>query len=75
MHPEDVEKTTFTVENGHYEFCRMPFGVKNAPSTFHKAMEKNTSCPLIKFDEICVVYMDDISIFATSLQEHILNIE
>lgn len=72
MHPDDVQKTAFTVENGHYEYRRMPFGLKNAPSTFQRAME-NVLRGLI--NEICVVYMDDIIIFSTSLQEHITNIE
>lgn len=72
MHPDDIKKTAFTVENGHYEYCRMPFGLKNAPSTFQRAME-NVLRGLI--NEICVVYMDDIIVFSTSLQEHILNIE
>ncbi|KAK9877350.1 hypothetical protein WA026_017747, partial [Henosepilachna vigintioctopunctata] len=26
MHPNSVEKTAFTVEHGHYEYVRMPFG-------------------------------------------------
>jgi len=28
----DREKTAFSVNNGKYEFCRLPFGLKNAPS-------------------------------------------
>ncbi len=27
---KDVQKTAFSVENGHYEFLRMPFGLKNS---------------------------------------------
>lgn len=72
MEPNDIQKTAFTVDNGHYEYCRMPFGLKNAPSTFQRTME-NVLRGLI--NEICVVYMDDIVIFSTSLQEHITNTE
>lgn len=39
MHPNDVEKTAFSTERGHYEFLRMPFGLKNAPSTFQRLMD------------------------------------
>lgn len=72
MEPKDIQKTAFTVNNGHYEYCRMPFGLKNAPSTFQRAME-NVLRGLV--NEICIVYMDDIIIFSTSLQEHITSIE
>lgn len=66
--PQDIPKTAFTTEGGHYEFKRMPFGLKNAPSTFQRVMD-NVLRGLQ--NEICVVYLDDILIYSTSLQEHI----
>ena len=71
MHDDDIEKTAFTVENGHYEFLRMPFGLKNAPSTFQRVMD-NVLRGLQ--NKICLVYVDDIIIFSTSLQEHMENL-
>ena len=68
MHPDDVEKTAFNTENGHYEFLRMPFGLKNAPSTFQRVMDDVLRGLQ---NQICLVYLDDIIIFATSLQEHL----
>lgn len=68
MDPKDISKTAFNVEGGHYEYVRMPFGLKNAPSTFQRVMD-NVLRDLI--GKICLVYLDDIIIFSTSLQEHI----
>lgn len=68
---EDIPKTAFSVENGHYEFLRMPFGLKNAPSTFQRVMD-NVLKELQ--GKICLVYMDDIIVYSTSLQEHLENL-
>lgn len=68
MNEADIPKTAFSTENGHYEFKRMSFGLKNSPSTFQRVMD-NILRGLQS--EICFVYLDDIVIFSTSLQEHI----
>lgn len=72
MNPDDVHKTAFNVENGHFEFLRMPMGLKNSPSTFQRVMD-NVLRGLQNV--ICLVYLDDIIVFSTSLQEHMINLE
>ena len=62
---ESIEKTAFTVENGHYEYVRMPFGLKNAPATFQRMIDEVLRMYIKNF-----VYMDDI-IFSKSSQEHL----
>lgn len=71
MDPKDTCKTAFSVDGGHYEFTRMPFGLKNAPATFQRVMD-NVLGPLI--GSICLVYLDDIIVFSPSLTEHIANL-
>lgn len=72
MSPKDVFKTAFSVEGGHYEFVRMPFGLKNAPSTFQRVMD----CVLKDLiGTVCLVYLDDIIVYSTSLQEHAENLK
>lgn len=68
MDEKDVEKTAFNTENGHFEFLRMPFGLKNAPATFQRVMDN-----ILRGiqNEKCLVYLDDIIVYSTSLQEHI----
>lgn len=72
MNPDDIPKTAFNVEHGHFEFLRMPMGLKNSPSTFQRVMD-NVLRGLQ--NSICLVYLDDIVVFSTSLQEHIINLE
>lgn len=72
MEENDIAKTAFNTENGHYEYLRMPFGLKNAPATFQRIMDS-----ILRGiqNEKCLVYLDDIIIFSTSLQEHIQNLK
>ncbi|KAL0269063.1 UNVERIFIED_CONTAM: hypothetical protein PYX00_010798 [Menopon gallinae] len=65
--PSDRPKTVFSTPTGHYEFTRMPFGLKNAPSTFQRVM--NAILSGLQGSH-CFVYLDDIVIHASSLQQH-----
>jgi len=40
MAEEDIPKTAFVCGRGKFEFLRMPFGLKGAPSTFQRAMDQ-----------------------------------
>jgi len=67
MDPNDAPKTAFSTPYGHYQFKRMPFCLKNAPATFQRLMDNVLSS--LQGIEL-FVYMDDIVIYARSLQEH-----
>lgn len=72
MAPKDAPKTAFSTPYGHYQFKRMPFGLKNAPSTFQRLMDNVLSG--LQGNEL-FVYMDDIVIYARSLREHEIKFE
>lgn len=59
---EDSQKyTAFVTEDGQYEFVRIPFGLKNAPSYFQKIMSTVVLAGLNGIS--CFVYVDDIITF------------
>jgi len=67
MNEKDKNKTAFSTPYGHYEFNRMSFGLKNAPAIFQRLM----NAVLVGMQGIrWLVYLDDIVIYGSSLQEH-----
>jgi hypothetical protein len=60
-------KTAFSTKQGHWEYHRLPFGLKTAPATFQKMMNSVLS----GLTGICrFVYLDDIVLYAKSLADH-----
>lgn len=70
----DEWKTAFCTRFGHYEYVVMPFGLCNAPAILqHLVNDIFRDC----LDIYVIVYLDDILIFFTSLeqqQDHVKNV-
>lgn len=67
----DIEKTAFSINHGKYEFTRLPFGLKNGPSIFQRALDDILREHIGKR---CYVYVDDIIVFGRSEEEHLKNL-
>lgn len=69
---EDMEKTAFTTPVGLFEFTVMPFGLRNAPSSFQKAMDSVLAG--LKW-RTCIVYFDGVLVFSKDFDTHLHDLE
>ena len=67
MASEDRAKTAFSTKEGHWEYQRLSFGLKTAPATHQRMMNVVLSGLT---GTRCFVFLDDIVIYAKSLEEH-----
>ena len=67
LDPNDRQKTAFSSLNRHYEYVRMPMGLKNSPATFQRLMDQVLLG--LQGTEL-FVYLDDIVIYAKDLEDH-----
>lgn len=70
MREEDIEKTAVITPFGLFEYVFMPFGLRNAGSTFQRFMDNlflNVSCVFN--------YLDDVLIFSPSMEQHIKDLD
>ncbi len=67
----DECKTAFNTPRGHFEYLVMPFGLSNSPAVF-QALVNDVLRDMV--DQFIYVYLDDILIFSSSLQEHVQHV-
>lgn len=69
---KDRPKTAFATKSGLYQYITMPFGLCNAPSTFERCMELVLRGLQWK---TLLVYLDDIIVFASSVQDSLCRLD
>ena len=72
VHPDDQDKTAFVTCDGLYNFKVMPYGLCNSGATFEHLME------LVLAGlhwTTCLLYVDDIICFSTTVSEHISRLD
>jgi hypothetical protein len=72
MDESSKEKTAFIVDSNLYEWNRLSFGLTNAPGTFQRLMNYVLRSVIGKK---CLVYLDDIIVFAKTREGHLANLE
>ena len=65
-------KSAFVTPFGLFEWNRMPFGLCNAPATFQRLMNRVLG-DLVP--NICLVYLDDIIVFSSTIEEHMSRLQ
>lgn len=68
IHQDSIERTAFVTTEGQFEYVTMPFGLRNAPSVYQRAINKalgNLS------ESFAVCYIDDIIIPSKTVEEGI----
>ena len=71
VHPDEQDKTAFTTPWGTFKYVKMPFGLKNVGATFQQAMDIAFAKEIHDF---LVVYLDDLTPFSKSDEEHLKHI-
>jgi hypothetical protein len=71
MHADDIDKTTFQIHEGLFEFLVMSFSLTNALATFQSLVNEVLRPFLHRF---VLVFFDDILIYNCSWTEHLLHV-
>lgn len=67
----DKDKTAFITPFGIYRFNRMPFGLRNAPATFQRLIDRFRISLNVKI----LGYLDDLILFSASFEQHLEDLQ
>ena len=67
---ESTELVTVNTHKGLFKYNRLPFGIASAPAIFQRCMES-----LLQGIDAVSVYIDDILVTGSSIEEHIRNLD
>jgi len=67
IHPDDVHLTAVTTPFSLYEWLAMPMGLQNSPPIHQRRM---ASALRELISKICHIYLDDIIIWSSNVEEH-----
>ncbi|UYV64616.1 hypothetical protein LAZ67_3001326 [Cordylochernes scorpioides] len=70
--PSSRHLLAFVTLDGQYEFCRLPFGMRNSPQIFERAINQIFQKYKLNF---IAHYFDYFIIFSDTLEEHIQHVE
>ncbi|XP_063390383.1 uncharacterized protein LOC134676003 [Cydia fagiglandana] len=74
VNPADRDKTSVITPFGTYRFVRMPFGLKNAPATFQRLMDKFKSGASLQNTTV-LAYLDDLLVISDSFEKHLQDLQ
>ncbi|XP_063050317.1 uncharacterized protein LOC134445162 [Engraulis encrasicolus] len=69
LSPRAQEISAFITPSGLYSYTRMSFGLRNAPATFQRLMNR-----VVSGLEGCAVYLDDVVVVSNDWEEHLARI-
>ena len=65
---ESRELTAFSTPTNHWQFKRLKFGIRNAPATFQRAMQRVLG-PFAR--QQVIVYIDNILVMSSTFEKHV----
>jgi hypothetical protein len=72
LNEHDKEKTAFTTPWGTFMYDKMPFGFMNIGDTFQRTMDITF---IGERDKFVVIYLDDLTVFSKSDEDHLLHLK
>lgn len=72
LRKDDEEKTAFVTQHGHFQWNRLPSGLKSSPAIIRRVLSSVLKKHLL--NSFCVNHIDDILVFSKPFAEHLIHL-